>query len=92
MSYKKAADVLPEELIDLIQNYVDGEYLYIPRKEMNRKAWGENTDRKKETQVRNREIYRRYREGVPVSHLSEDYYLSSKSIQKIIARCREGSA
>lgn len=47
MSYKKAADVLPEELIDLIQNYVDGEYLYIPRKEMNRKAWGENTDRKR---------------------------------------------
>lgn len=71
MSYKKAADVLPEELIDLIQNYVDGEYLYIPRKEMNRKAWGENTDRKKETQMRNREIYRRYREGVPVSHLSD---------------------
>ena len=35
MSYKKAADVLPEELIDLIQNYVDGEYLYIPRKEGN---------------------------------------------------------
>lgn len=47
---------------------------------------------KKETQMRNREIYRRYREGVPVSHLSEDYYLSPKSIQKIIARCREGSA
>ena len=92
MSYKKAADVLPEELIDLIQNYVDGEYLYIPRKEMNRKAWGENTDRKKEIQVRNREIYRRYREGVPGSHLSEDNYLSAKSIQKIIARCREGSA
>ena len=46
MSYKKAADVLPEELIDLIQNYVDGEYLYIPRKEMNRKAWGKTPTEK----------------------------------------------
>lgn len=43
MSYIKAADVLPKEIIDLIQNYIDGEYIYIPRKECNRKAWGENT-------------------------------------------------
>nr|WP_308625158.1 CD3324 family protein [uncultured Eisenbergiella sp.] len=91
MSYKKAADVLPEAIINLIQDYVDGEYLYIPRKEINRKAWGENTNRKKETEGRNREIYRRYREGVPVSRLSQDYYLSPKSIQKIVARCRDNS-
>ena len=33
MSYIKEIDVLPEELLELIQNYIDGEYIYIPRKE-----------------------------------------------------------
>ena len=32
MKYVKAIDVLPQEIIEIIQNYVDGEYLYIPRK------------------------------------------------------------
>lgn len=32
MKYIKAIDVLPQEIIEIIQNYVDGEYLYIPRK------------------------------------------------------------
>lgn len=32
MCYIKAKDVLPLEVIELIQQYVDGEYLYIPKK------------------------------------------------------------
>lgn len=40
MKYKKAQNVLPEEILELIQNYVDGEYLYIPRKSKNKKSWG----------------------------------------------------
>jgi len=32
MSYKKAEHILPLEIIELIQNYVDGECIYIPRK------------------------------------------------------------
>lgn len=31
--------MLPEELLELIHNYIDGEYIYIPRKECNRKTW-----------------------------------------------------
>ncbi|AFM01087.1 Mor transcription activator-like protein [Desulfitobacterium dehalogenans ATCC 51507] len=86
MSYIKAADVLPKEIIDLIQKYIDGEYVYIPRKESNRKAWGENTKGKEMILFRNMEIYEKYTEGMPVDHLSETYYLSPKSIQKIIAK------
>ena len=48
MSYVKAVDVLPDEILELIQNYVDGEYIYIPRKEDNKKSWVENTDYRKE--------------------------------------------
>ncbi|HHY26826.1 MAG TPA: hypothetical protein GX523_08810 [Desulfitobacterium dehalogenans] len=86
MSYIKAADVLPKEIIDLIQKYIDGEYVYIPRKESNRKAWGENTKSKEMILFRNMEIYEKYTEGMSIGNLSETYYLSPKSIQKIIAK------
>ena len=38
MGYIKAENVLPDEIIELIQNYIDGEYLYIPRKKGNEKV------------------------------------------------------
>lgn len=88
MSYIKAGDVLPKELIDKIQDYIDGEYIYVPRKAKNRKTWGQRTNRKQETLLRNQEIYRQYTEGKPVTYLAEVYFLSPKSIQKIIAKCK----
>jgi Mor family transcriptional regulator len=90
MSYIKAADVLPEELMDKIQDYIDGEYIYIPRKECNRKFWGETTKSKEMIASRNREIYRKYNAGMSVAALSEVYYLSLKSMQKIISGFRSG--
>jgi hypothetical protein len=30
MGYRKAEQILPNEIIELIQNYVDGECIYIP--------------------------------------------------------------
>ena len=38
MSYINATDVLPKELIEIIQQYVSGKTLYIPCKE--KKNWG----------------------------------------------------
>lgn len=92
MSYVKAADVLPQELIDLIQTYIDGEYIYVPRRAPNRKAWGERTGSKEATHARNLEIYRAYTGGVSTSCLSQRYFLSPKSIQKIIARYRQAQS
>jgi Mor family transcriptional regulator len=86
MSYIKATDVLPEEIIEIIQNYIDGEYIYVPRKESNRKGWGEITKSKEMILIRNLEIYKKYKAGTTIGHLSEAYYLSPKSIQKIIAK------
>ena len=88
MRYMKAADVLPPDLLEQIQAYIDGEYLYIPRRENERKPWGAANGRKAETLARNLEIYRRYREGTSVDQLAEDYFLAPKSIWKIIARLR----
>lgn len=39
MGYKKADAVLPKELLDEIQKYVEGEYLYIP-KSTTKSGWG----------------------------------------------------
>ena len=33
MSYIKAEDILPRELLETIQQYVDGQLIYIPCKE-----------------------------------------------------------
>ena len=89
MSYIKATDVLPQELLDLIQKYVEGEYIYIPKKECNRKLWGETNRSKEITSVRNADIYKIYKKGVPVKILSEMYYLSLKSIQKIVLKMKK---
>ena len=88
MSYVKATEVLPEEILDLIQKYIEGEYIYIPKKKCNRKAWGETTKSKKKTSDRNSQIYAKYQDGVAIKALSEMYYLSPKSIQKIILKIK----
>ena len=59
MGYKKATKVLPQHLLRAIQEYVDGEYLYIPRKEENRKHWGETAPNRVFRAARNTEITRR---------------------------------
>lgn len=89
MSYRSADKVLPNELLKMIQQYVDGDYLYIPRREGGRKQWGENTMIKKELEKRNAAIYRDYLKGASMEELAESYFLSEKSIQRIVYQKRE---
>ncbi len=84
MGYIRAEEILPIEVIELIQQYVDGENIYIPRKVSHRQAWGAGTQIKQELSVRNRQIYKDYLAGSKVSELACKYYLSEKSIQRIL--------
>lgn len=84
MSYINADEVLPKEMIELIQQYVDGENIYIPKKSGNRTKWGTRTFARQELSSRNNCIYNDYCSGMLVSDLSEKYFLSVKSIQRII--------
>lgn len=88
MSYKRAEEILPMEMIELIQQYVDGESIYIPRKEGERLDWGARTTAREELRERNEGICRDYRLGVSAAELSEKYFLSLKSIQRIIRETR----
>ena len=85
MGYIKAKDILPEDLLDAVQAYVDGEYLYIPRKECNRKAWGELKRSGGYVAARNAEIGREFRAGATARELAARYYLSIQAIHKIVA-------
>ncbi|MBO4939162.1 MAG: hypothetical protein J6C98_09250 [Oscillospiraceae bacterium] len=84
MGYIKAEDILPEEVISLIQEYVDGETLYIPRKAANRHSWGDSTNYRAELRERNFRIHRDHAAGMAVSELARRYYLSEKSIRRIL--------
>lgn len=44
MSYINIYDVLPKEIVEQIQESVDGVKVYIPQKADSRKSWGSNTD------------------------------------------------
>ena len=84
MGYIRAEEILPIEIIELIQQYADGTSIYIPRKQENRKGWGAKTAYKCELQNRNEQIYKGYLSGMTIYELAKNYYLSEKSIQRII--------
>ena len=46
MSYINAEEVLPKSLIGEIQKYIDGQLIYIPRKNENILSWGEKNRNK----------------------------------------------
>jgi len=84
MRYINAQDIFPKDVLAMIQEFTDGAYIYIPRKNSKRKNWGDNTRSKIETKERNDKIYAQYKSGYSISQLSAEYYLSDKSIQRII--------
>ena len=88
MSYRKATDIFPIEILQVIQEYVDGDYLYIPKKKENIKEWGTNTKTKEYTMQRNKEIFEKYVQGYSTIQLATLYYLSHKTIQRIIRQQR----
>lgn len=92
MSYKKAKHILPQELLEQIQEYVDGEFIYIPRASDNKKNWGETTSTRRELKERNSRIYLDYLAGESTERLAEKYFLSLKSIQRIVGQLKKESS
>lgn len=84
MSYLRAEDVLPMELLALVQEYVSGESIYIPSR--GKKNWGDGTDTRVVLERRNQDIIRKYRNGTSIKDLSREYFLTEKSIQRIIRK------
>ena len=89
MGYRNAEEVLPVELVEQIQEYVEGQSLYIPKKGEEKEAWGTKTGTKEILRKRNAEIYAEYLAGVKVADLADKYYLTEKSIQRIIRNMKK---
>ncbi|AUN13340.1 homeodomain-like protein [[Clostridium] sordellii] len=86
MKYEKAQDILPQYIVNLIQEYIDGGYLYIPRKNENKKSWGEISGTKSNLRKRNKKIFIDYEKGMKIKDIAKKYYLSESSIRKIISQ------
>ena len=57
MRYIKAEEVLPFEVLELVQQYIDGELLYIPKCKTGHNAWGSLSGAKEYLLKRNGLIY-----------------------------------
>ncbi|MEM1484465.1 CD3324 family protein [Oscillospiraceae bacterium PP1C4] len=84
MKYLNANLVLPDSLVKELQNYIQGEYIYIPMKKSCHRSWGEVSGYRSEIQKRNMEIIEKYRTGASIEELTESYFLSIHAIRKII--------
>lgn len=85
MGYQNAVSILPADLLKAIQQYIDGEYIYIPRKAENKKRWGEVKNSRQYIQERNAIIFSQYQNGISVEDIASCNYLSPKTIYKIVA-------
>lgn len=87
LKYKNANDILPAELLEDIQQYIQGEYIYIPIKDKSKKR--PPTEYEMERKKRDEHIYTRSLEGVSNKKLSNMYHLSESSIRRIIINQRK---
>lgn len=84
MKYIKADSVLPIALVEELQSYIQGGYIYVPSRKDSKKKWGELSGCRYEIEQRNRKIRKDYQQGKSVDELADIYYLSVYSIRKII--------
>ncbi len=83
MKYKNAAEILPPELLQEVQCYIEGELLYIPRSN-SKQEWGAVSGSKKFYLERNYQIKELFHNGKSVEELAVKFGVSSSTIKKII--------
>ena len=84
MNHHNAAAILPAALLQELQGYVQGGYLYVPAKGTARKAWGEVSGYRQELDRRNEAIREARRRGTSLEALAQAYHLSVSAIRKIV--------
>ncbi|MDF2885695.1 MAG: hypothetical protein K0R23_80 [Lacrimispora sp.] len=84
MKYVNAKTILPDKLVRELQQYIQGEYLYIPALCEQKKQWGEKSGYREELKQRNSNIRTQYDRGRSMEVLAKQYCLSLSAIRKII--------
>lgn len=83
MNYKNAAEILPANLLEELQKYIEGTVIYIP-KSSRRKAWGMKTGLRAELDQRNANILSDFKTGKSLSFIANKYYMSEAAVKKIV--------
>ena len=84
-NYKNGREILPADLLAEVQKFVQGELIYIPKKESNRAGWGELNGARNYLRQRNREICNLFQKGWSIEKLIKRFHLSEDSVKKIIS-------
>lgn len=84
-SYRNAAEVLPPELLERLQEYVQGVHIYVPIKGQPAR-WGEKSGTRRQLAERNEEIRRCYAAGEDIDALADRFFLSCDSVRKILRK------
>lgn len=84
MKYVNADVILPQQLLQEVQKYMQGGMLYIPKPEGQHKRWGESSGGRSYLSARNQSIREHYAQGLSVTELAEQFCLSADSIKKIV--------
>lgn len=84
MKYVNANQVLPPSLLEELQHYIQGELIYIPKIQREKKAWGSNTKTREILARRNEEIVKSFNLGMSVAQLADRYALAEGTIKKIV--------
>lgn len=86
MKYRNGKELLPVKLLQQLQEFVEGELIYIPRKNDRRAGWGAVNGARMKLEMRNQEIGRLYHSGVSILELSLRFNLSEDSIRKVLQK------
>ena len=80
MKYKNAKDIFPDEILREIMKYVDGQYIYIPKKKENNDKV--ITEYRQEIDIRNSKIYEHYLIGMKYSKLLKCIVYQKKALEE----------
>lgn len=89
MSYKNGGEILPPNLLKELQQYIQGEIIYIPKPQNQKAAWGSKSGYKAMILHRNQKIFETYLNGDSIDSIAADFYLSEDSIRKIITKMKK---
>jgi Mor family transcriptional regulator len=84
LRYVNAKEVLPPDILALVQEYSGGALIYVPKKDDDKIGWGQKNGTRAQVHLRNCDILDAYRKGASICELMLEYCLSEASIRKIL--------
>ena len=92
MKYVNANTLLPAVLVEELQGYIQGGYIYVPVRQDQPKHWGELSGYREELEKRNREIIRSFKAGDSMEYLAESIICLSTQFVRLFISSIEGGA